>query len=58
MCIRDRLNAWYRRHHSRTTISDAEIARRAGGDMKKGIFLGFWDEAELAAARKAGVSGN
>ena len=56
--LMDRLNAWYRRHHSRTTISDAEIARRAGGDMKKGIFLGFWDEAELAAARKAGVSGN
>ena len=51
------LNAWYRRHHNRTTISDSEIKARSGGDMQRGIYLGFWDESDLAEAERLGRSG-
>lgn len=56
--LTEKLNAWYRRHHARTTISDSEIAARSGGDMRRGIYLGFWDEADLAEAERLGRSGN
>ncbi len=54
----EQLNAWYRRHHAKTTISDAETERRVGGDMRRGIYLGFWDEDDLAEAERLGRSGN
>lgn len=54
----DELNSWYRKHHTRTTISDQQIEARVGGDMRKGIYIGFWDEDELDAAKKLGRSGN
>ena len=56
--LMEKLNAWYRRHHARTTISDAEIAARSGGDLRRGIYLGFWDEEDVAEAKRLGRSGN
>lgn len=56
--LMEKLNAWYRRHHARTTISDSEIAARSGGDMRRGIYLGFWDEEDLDEAERLGRSGN
>jgi len=41
------LNRWARRQSQRTTISDAQIEARRGGSERKGILLGYWDEAEL-----------
>lgn len=52
------LNAWYRQHHSRTTISTAQIEKRVGGDMRRGIYIGFWNEDELDEAKRIGRSGN
>lgn len=52
------LERWSRQHHSRVTISDAEIAGRAGNELAKGFVIGFWDETELAEARARGESGN
>lgn len=43
------LNRWARRQSQRTTISDAQIVARRGASLKKGILIGFWDEAELPA---------
>ena len=56
--LTEAMNAWARGHHNRVTISDAEIAARAGGELRRGYIIGFWDEAELAAARSEGESGN
>lgn len=56
--LRGALDRWYRRHHTRTTISDETILARAGGEIDRGIVIGFWDEAELAEARREGRSGN
>ena len=60
--VRERLQAaldgWFRQHHSRTTISDETILARAGGELARGIVIGFWDESELAEAARAGHSGN
>ena len=44
--LRGALDRWYRRHHTRTTISDETILARAGGEIDRGIVIGFWDEAE------------
>ncbi len=52
------MNAWARAHHNRVTISDEEIAKRAGGELRRGYIIGFWDEGELAEARAEGESGN
>ena len=52
------LDGWFRRHHARTTISDETILARAGGEIDRGILIGFWNEAELAEARREGRSGN
>ncbi len=41
------LNRWARRQSQRTTISDAQIEARRGGSERKGILMGYWDEAEL-----------
>lgn len=56
--LNDRMGKWNRQHHNRTTISDKAIETRKGGELAKGIIIGFWDEEELAAARNAGESGN
>ena len=56
--LKDALDRWFRRHHTRTTISDETILARAGGEIDRGIVIGFWDEAELAVAKREGRSGN
>jgi arylsulfatase A-like enzyme len=56
--LNERMGKWNRQHHNRTTISDKAIETRKGGELAKGIILGFWNEDELAEARKDGESGN
>ena len=43
------LNRWARRQSQRTTISDAQIEARRGGSERKGVLIGYWDEAEVPA---------
>jgi len=52
------LNAWYRRHHNKTMYPDEEVIKREGGDLRRGIYLGFWDQADVDEAHKTGRSGN
>jgi arylsulfatase A-like enzyme len=43
---------WALRDHNRITTPDARIAGYAHGQqLRSGILIGYWDEAELAAAR-------
>lgn len=56
--LRERLNAWYRQHHARTTISDAEITARENSDLRRGILIGFWDDADIEEANQLGCTGN
>ena len=49
---------WARGHHNRVTVSNTRISGRKGGELAKGIIVGFWDEAELMEARLQGESGN
>lgn len=56
--LTDAMNRWARAHHNRVTISDAEIDARSGGELRRGYIIGFWDQAELDAARAEGESGN
>ena len=49
---------WTRRHHNRTTISDAEIETFTGSEVLTGIRIGFWDQQEVDAAIAKGESGN
>ncbi|MGI3168553.1 alkaline phosphatase family protein [Pseudooceanicola sp. C21-150M6] len=59
---RDRLEKmmlrWSLQHHNRVTISDEVIAQRSDGELRRGYVIGFWDQAELDAARAEGRSGN
>jgi len=45
--LHEALFAWARRHHTRLTISDAEIAARSGNDLSQGILIGYWDETDI-----------
>ena len=56
--LASQLNAWYRRHHNKTTISEADTIKRENGDLKRGIFLGFWDQADMDEAYRTGRTGN
>lgn len=56
--LKDAIFDWSLAHHTRTTISDAEIARRSGKEHNAGIYIGFWDRAEAEEAHAAGESGN
>ncbi len=56
--LTEAMNAWARGHHNRVTMSEAEINKRAGGEMRRGVFIGFWDQAEMDAALAEGKSGN
>ena len=56
--LEDRMKKWALAHHNRVTISDEEIARRSGGELRRGYIIGFWDRTELDAARDEGSSGN
>ena len=43
----DALNLWGRRQSQRTALSEEQILARRGASLRRGILLGFWDEAEL-----------
>jgi hypothetical protein len=52
------LNHWALTAKYRVTRSDSDVSAYAtnNGQLRGGIVLGFWDEAELLAARKkAGI---
>ena len=50
--LRDALFDWALRDHNRITMPDQKIAAYARGrQLRSGISIGYWDEAELAAAR-------
>ncbi len=43
----DALNLWGRRQSQRTALSEEQILAMRGASLRRGILLGFWDEAEL-----------
>jgi len=43
----DALNLWARRQSQRTALSEEQILAMRGRSLRRGILLGFWDEAEL-----------
>jgi arylsulfatase A-like enzyme len=50
--LRELLFDWALRDHNRITMPDDRIAAYAGGrQLRSGILIGYWDEAELADAR-------
>jgi arylsulfatase A-like enzyme len=50
--LRDALLDWALTDHNRITTPDARIESYAKGQqLRSGILIGYWDEAELAAAR-------
>lgn len=56
--LNDALLSWSTSYHNRITRSDQDIADYAGTEFHSGILIGFWDEAELREATKAGHGGN
>jgi arylsulfatase A-like enzyme len=45
---------WALRDHNRITMTDRKIGAYAGGQqLRSGILIGYWDEAELTAAARA-----
>lgn len=54
---RDRLGAallrWTERLRTRTTITDARVDRLTEIEKDEGIWIGFWDEADMERAKKA-----
>lgn len=56
--LHEEIFKWSRQHHTRTTLSDADIASRNGREHIKGIYIGFWDANDKADADASGVSGN
>jgi arylsulfatase A-like enzyme len=50
--LKDALLAWSLRDHNRITMADARIAGYGeAAQLKSGIVIGFWDQAELDAAQ-------
>ena len=52
------LGTWNRGHHTRTTTSDTQISGNAGGELRQGILIGFWNQGEVDQAKAEGESGN
>ncbi|WP_037037549.1 sulfatase-like hydrolase/transferase, partial [Pseudovibrio sp. JE062] len=46
------LFAWYRKHHTRITMTDEQIAANAGKELQAGILIGYTDEEELEEAKR------
>jgi len=38
--------------------ADEEVYKRENGDLRRGIYLGFWDQADMDEAPRAGRTGN
>ena len=49
--MRSALLDWALQFHNRVTMSDQQIAAYPGSQLRRGIFIGYWDEAEVADAR-------
>ena len=50
--LKDALLAWSLRDHNRITVSDARVAQFSEtAQLKSGIAIGFWDQAEVDAAK-------
>lgn len=49
---------WSYGAQARVTVSDAALVSRRCGDVRKGVFIGFWDEAEQHEAVRTGKGGN
>ncbi|MTI17486.1 phosphonate monoester hydrolase [Rhodobacteraceae bacterium RKSG542] len=53
---RERMNnalfAWYRRHHTRVTMTDEQIIAASGKELHAGVLIGYTDEEEVAQARR------
>lgn len=56
--LSNQLNTWYRRHHNKTMHSDEDVQKRENGDLRRGIYLGFWDQADMDEAHRDGKTGN
>jgi hypothetical protein len=54
----DAFCTWSRAPFNRVTISDETVKKRRGGELRMGIFIGYWDEAEWDRAIETGDSGN
>ncbi|MBN8888934.1 MAG: phosphonate monoester hydrolase [Rhodospirillales bacterium 70-18] len=51
--LKEALLAWALRDHNRITMPDARIeAYSRAAQLKSGVLIGYWDEAELAQARR------
>jgi arylsulfatase A-like enzyme len=51
--LKDALLDWSLRDHNRITIADSRIAGYSeAAQLKSGIVIGFWDQAELDAAKQ------
>jgi hypothetical protein len=51
--LKEALFDWALQDHNRITMPDERIAGYAGGrQLRTGIVIGYWDEAELATERK------
>ena len=53
--LHEALFAWTRQRRNRITISDEEIAERAGREIRVDIRIGYWDEDEVQEARARGT---
>ena len=52
--LKEALLAWSLRDHNRITMPDARIAAYSeASQLKSGLVIGFWDQAELDAAKSA-----
>jgi arylsulfatase A-like enzyme len=52
--LKDALLTWSLRDHNRITTSDARIAAYSeAAQLKSGIVIGFWDQAELDKAKQS-----
>jgi arylsulfatase A-like enzyme len=46
--MRARLLDWANTARQRTTVADAALVARSGGESKSGYLIGYWDESEAA----------
>ena len=56
--LREEIFAWSRKPACRITATDDQIRARSGGEFKRGIKIGFWDQADIEEAEREGESGN
>ncbi|MGI9410567.1 MAG: sulfatase-like hydrolase/transferase [Hyphomicrobiaceae bacterium] len=56
--LREEIFAWSRKPACRITATDDQIRARSGGEFKRGIKIGFWDQADIDEAEREGESGN